>query len=187
MEGVVSMIKKLLEKTHYEGRRFTVKWGVFQREDGSTVEREWVTPGDVVAVLPFDDEFFYVGEQPREVTGRRVVSLCAGKIDEGEQPMAAAKRELAEEFGLAAQRWLRVAAFYTSEGITDEFTHLYLATGLSKAEGVEYDVDEDVRSFGVELRDIEDMIDIADNAKLLIGLGALQRHLALESRLCAPC
>jgi ADP-ribose pyrophosphatase len=175
------MIKKLLEKTHYEGRRFSVKWGVFQREDGTTVEREWAAPGDVVAVLPFDDEFFYVGEQPREVTGRRVVSLCAGKIDPGEDHLEAAMRELAEEFCLTAKRWYYAAGFYTSEGITDEFTHLYLATDLSKAEGVEYDVEEDVRSYGIELRDLRKTIDEADNAKLLIGLATLERELRVRA------
>src|ERR671916_554343 len=51
--------------------------------------------------------------------------------EDGEEALATAQRELAEEIGKAAERWEHLLTFYTSAGFTDEVVHVYLATGLS--------------------------------------------------------
>jgi len=57
--------------------------------------------------------------------------LPAGRIDEGEDELPAAKRELLEETGFSAGRWKRVLYFYVSPGFLDETMAVYLAEGLT--------------------------------------------------------
>jgi 8-oxo-dGTP pyrophosphatase MutT (NUDIX family) len=71
--------------------------------------------------------------QYRHAAGGWFIELPAGLCDvEGEDPLAVAKRELAEEAGLAAERWTLLGATYSSPGITNERVHLYLAEGLTE-------------------------------------------------------
>jgi 8-oxo-dGTP pyrophosphatase MutT (NUDIX family) len=71
--------------------------------------------------------------QYRHAAGGWFIELPAGLCDvEGEDPLAVAKRELAEEAGLAAERWALLGATYSSPGITNERVHLYLAEGLTE-------------------------------------------------------
>jgi len=56
--------------------------------------------------------------------------LPAGRVDEGERELAAAKRELLEETGYTASRWKRILHFYVSPGFLDETMSIYLARGL---------------------------------------------------------
>jgi ADP-ribose pyrophosphatase len=60
--------------------------------------------------------------------------LPAGRIDEGEDEMPAAKRELIEETGFTADRWKRVLYFFVSPGFLDETMAVYLAEGLQAGE-----------------------------------------------------
>lgn len=56
--------------------------------------------------------------------------LPAGRIDDGETPLAGARRELLEETGYSARRWKRALVFYSSPGFLDETMTVYLAQGL---------------------------------------------------------
>jgi ADP-ribose pyrophosphatase len=56
--------------------------------------------------------------------------LPAGRIDPGEKPLPAAKRELLEETGYTATHWRRILNFYASPGFVAETMSVYLATGL---------------------------------------------------------
>ena len=70
--------------------------------------------------------------QPREAVGEPdLLEIPAGRLDvEGEQPLQAAQRELAEEIGRGARSWEPILSYYSSAGFTDERVHLFAATEL---------------------------------------------------------
>jgi len=95
--------------------------------------------------------------------------LPAGKLDDGEDPLTTAKRELAEEVGKGAGRWEPVKSFYTSPGFTDEQCHIYLAEDLHEAEA-EADENERIEIVRWPLADLDGAIAATRDAKTLIGL-----------------
>jgi ADP-ribose pyrophosphatase len=64
--------------------------------------------------------------------GRYLWELPAGRMDPGETPLQAAKRELAEETGLKAKRWKKLASFYASPGFLAEKMTIYQAEDLTQ-------------------------------------------------------
>jgi ADP-ribose pyrophosphatase len=68
--------------------------------------------------------------QYRHAAQQYLWELCAGRIDQGENELAGAKRELLEETGYTAARWKRILKFYTSPGFVAETMSIYLARGL---------------------------------------------------------
>jgi 8-oxo-dGTP pyrophosphatase MutT (NUDIX family) len=104
--------------------------------------------------------------------------LPAGKLDvEGEDPLATAKRELAEEIGKSARDWeLLEGPYYASVGFTNEKVWIYLATGLEDAEA-EAEENERIEIEAVPLAQLDELIDRVVDAKTLIGLMLLRTRL----------
>ena len=104
----------------------------FRYDDGAEATREIVSHPGAVTVLPFDGERIWLVRQPREPVGEQsLLELPAGKIDvEGEDLLATAKRELAEEIGKGAREWRHLVSFYNSPGLLAEENHLFLAEDL---------------------------------------------------------
>jgi ADP-ribose pyrophosphatase len=71
--------------------------------------------------------------QYRHAAGGWLWELPAGKLDAGEPPQVTARRELAEEAGVAAREWLGLGTVVSSPGVFTEVVHLYLARDLSPA------------------------------------------------------
>ena len=93
-------------ETLYDGRLVEVRSERFRHADGEEVTREIVRHQGAVAVVARDEELVWLVRQPREaVMEPDLLELPAGRLDVlGEEPLAAAQRELAEEIGLGARR-----------------------------------------------------------------------------------
>ena len=101
--------------------------------NGEALRREFCCHPGSVAILAVDEqERVAVVRQYRHPVQMRLVEPPAGLLDvAGELPLAAAKRELAEEAGLAAADWRVLADFCSSPGISDEVARIFLARQLS--------------------------------------------------------
>jgi ADP-ribose pyrophosphatase len=72
--------------------------------------------------------------QYRHAAQSMMWELPAGRIDDGETALTAAKRELLEETGYSARQWKRILHFYVSPGFLDETMTIYMAQGLQAGE-----------------------------------------------------
>lgn len=99
---------------------------------GGTARREVVEHLGAVAIVAVDDERnVTLIHQYRHPIGRRLWELPAGLLDiAGEDPVDTARRELAEEAGLAAGRWETLVDIAASAGFTDEVVRVFLAREL---------------------------------------------------------
>ena len=172
-----SRFERVGGETKYEGKVFTVVEETFHHEDGKEVTRDIVRNQGAVGVVAHDGERIYLVRQPREAVGvPDLLELPAGKLDvEGEEPLDAAKRELAEEIGKAAEHWEHLHSYYASPGFTDEECVVYLATGLSDADA-EQDEHERIDIETRPLSELDALIDEVRDAKTLIGLLELRRR-----------
>lgn len=132
MEHTETVIEK---KSIYEGRVFSVEKLKVRLEDGRPTKREILHHSGGVCIFALTpDAQIPMVRQFRIATGRALWELPAGKLERGEDPLLAAKRELREECGLTASSWRRLAAVYTSPGYSDERLYLYLAEGTQQGE-----------------------------------------------------
>ena len=120
----------------YSGAILALRVDQVEMPDGRVVEREVVEHHGAVAVAAVDDDGRVVLiRQYRHPLGARLLELPAGLIDiAGEDPLAAAQRELAEETGLAARDWSVLVDVALSPGFTDESLRVYLARGITEIE-----------------------------------------------------
>ena len=98
------------------------------------VRRHVVRHSGSVVILAVDERdsqpYVLLERQYRHAAQDYLWELPAGRIDKGEKPLAAAKRELLEETGYTAARWKRILRFYASPGFVAETMNVYLARGL---------------------------------------------------------
>ena len=101
--------------------------------DGETFERVYVRHKGAVGVVALDEQDrVLLLEQYRHPARAQLVELPAGVLDQdGEDPLDAAIRELAEEADLAADEWTPLLRMLSSPGFSDEHWYVYLARGLS--------------------------------------------------------
>ena len=127
-------LKILSTKTVFKGLVFHVTRDRVQEPNGVTAIREVIRHSGSVVVLAVDDS----GSEPLVVLERQyryaaqeyLLELPAGRIDPGENALAAGKRELLEETGYTAKRWRRALFFYPSPGFLEETMTVFLARGL---------------------------------------------------------
>jgi 8-oxo-dGDP phosphatase len=125
----------LASESLFEGHVISLRRDTVAMPGGGDSVREVVTHPGAVAVVALDDDGRVVLlRQYRHPVGRYLWELPAGLRDsDGEPPLETAKRELAEEVELAAERWSLLTTSYSSPGFSDELVLVYLAEGLTDA------------------------------------------------------
>ncbi len=126
--------KVLSSRTVYRGKVFEVTHDEVIEPNGIHAVRDVVRHSGSVVVLAVDDSRseprVLLIRQYRYCAGDYLWELPAGRIDEGETPLAGGKRELMEETGYGASRWKQALFFYPSPGFLNETMAVYLAEGL---------------------------------------------------------
>lgn len=111
-----------------------------------------------IGIVPLDDEgFVYLVGQYRYPLDEYSWEIPEGGGPLGQDPLAAAKRELKEETGLEAERWERIGRIHTSNSVTDEEGFIYMAQGLTPGEA-EPEETEELRLKKVPLTEAVDMV-----------------------------
>jgi ADP-ribose pyrophosphatase len=138
-------VEVISSKLSYEGPLFNVYTDEIL-EKGRKVMRDVVRHNGSVVVLAIDDRkskrdpLIVMERQYRHAAREYLLEVPAGKMEEGEDALAGAKRELLEETGFRAARWRKMVRYFASPGFLGEFMQVFIAEGLTIGEAQpEYD------------------------------------------------
>jgi ADP-ribose pyrophosphatase len=138
---------------------------------GFKIKRSIVRHAGSAVMMAVDDERrILLVRQYRLPAGGYMWELPAGRLDPGEKPLQAAKRELIEETGYRAKRWTKLASFFVSPGFVDERMTIFLAEGLTAGVATPMD-DERIETRWFAASEVERMIDTGKlyDAKSIVG------------------
>ena len=168
----------------FKGRILDVRVDEVLLPNGKTSTRELIKhPGAVAIIMVTDDEKIVLVEQYRKPMEKPLVEIPAGKLDEGEEPLACAVREMEEETGYECESMEKLISLYTSPGFADEIIHIYVAKGLKKKENAKgLDEDEFVDLMEVSLEEALELIkqERIQDAKTAYAIQYLQLQEALS-------
>ncbi len=183
--------RRLGETLVHQGHIWHVAVAEFEAPDGSTFRRDLVRSPGAVAVVPvlFDAEgnaSVVLVSQYRPAYERAIIEVPAGMRDiEGESTAEVARRELAEEAGLAAASLELLTEILPSPGMTDAVTTLYLATGCTPvADDRQGPEEEHMELLNVPLTDAVAMVERGEisDAKSVVALLFAERRLLAADR-----
>src|SRR5947209_19025154 len=126
--------------------------------------------GSAVMMAVDDKNRVLLVNQYRLPAEKYLWELPAGRLDPGEKPLQAAKRELGEETGYRARTWIKLASFWVSPGYVQERMTIFLATDLTEGEATPMD-DERIETRWFTARELGDMIRAGkiEDGKTMIG------------------
>lgn len=169
----------------YEGSVWDVRSDRVRYGDGEIV-RQYVDHTGAVAIVALDDAGrLLLIQQYRHPIRHRDWELPAGLLDvEGEEPLEAARRELAEEADLVATRWEPLISSWTTPGGNDEIIHVFLATGIATASAAHDREDEeaDIRVEWVPLADVVTAVLDGRMRNGILAIGVLAASQRLRDR-----
>jgi ADP-ribose pyrophosphatase len=154
-----------------------------EKHSGEKTTREIVEHDDCVVIVALDKEGnVLLVSQFRQPTGKELLEIPAGGINNGEDPAQAACRELQEETGYFPQKLSKLGGFYSAPGYCTEYLHLYLATDLV-FDPLQAEDTEDIELTRVALADIPELITSGDicDAKSIAGLLSVYLYRQLAS------
>ncbi|HXN24006.1 MAG TPA: NUDIX hydrolase [Candidatus Dormibacteraeota bacterium] len=145
-------------KVVYRGPVFLVRRDRVAEPGGVVATRDLVVHSGSVVVLPvLSNGKILLIRQYRHAAGQFLWELVAGRIDPGEKPLAAARRELVEETGYTAQRFTKMMDVFPTPGFVSERMLVYAARDL-KAGAARPEADEKIVNKSFSVRDIEVMM-----------------------------
>ncbi|WP_415852805.1 NUDIX domain-containing protein, partial [Streptomyces albus] len=171
--------------TPFQGNKTGVRTDQVVMPDGSVVSRDYQTHPGSVAILALDEkDHVLVINQYRHPVREKLWEIPAGLLDvPGENPLAAAQRELYEEAHVKAEDWRVLVDVYTTPGGSDEAVRIFLARQLSEVEGERFEVSEEEADMELARVPLEELVRGAlagelHNNCLVVGCLALNAALA---------
>lgn len=164
--------KTLNSQMVYDGRIVKVYKDDVELADGHKSFREVVRHSGGVVIIAFKDKnTILLVKQYRYPIAKTVLELPAGKLEKGEDPFKAAKRELEEETGYCANKWTDLGYINTSPGFSDEKLYLYLAQDLEFTQ-CHPDEGEIIQAIEYKYEDVLEMIENGEinDAKTICGI-----------------
>ncbi len=164
--------KQLDSQVMYDGNFITVRKDRALLPDGSTSTREYIThPGAVAVLALLDNGKLVMERQYRYPLHREIIELPAGKIDEGEDILVTAQRELLEETGYVAREWTHLTTALPCIGYSDEAIEYFLARGLTH-QGSQLDHGEFLEVFELSLEEALEWVRAGkiNDSKTIVGL-----------------
>jgi ADP-ribose pyrophosphatase len=152
-------------RTVYDGDLLDVtleRWGEYERE---IVEH----PGAVAIVAVDHEGRVTLVRQRREPARKKLLELPAGTLEVGEEPLAAARRELEEETGQRGGEWRELAAFYTTPGFCRERMYLFVAEGVDPGDA-HREAGEEIEVLAVPVGELRALVPDLEDGKTIAGL-----------------
>ena len=143
---------------------------------GFEIKRAIVQHAGSAVMMPVDaQERVLLVRQYRLPARAYLWELSAGRIDPGETPLKTAKRELIEETGFRARKWLKLGAFFASPGYVAERMTIFAAQDLTAGEATPME-DERIETRWFPMREIAAMIESGriQDAKTIVGYALWQ-------------
>ena len=129
----MKLTETTVEKKYvYDGKILKVRRDDARLPDGKPCVREMVEhPGGAAVLAEYDGKIAFV-RQFRYPYGEEILEVPAGKLERGEAPIRTVERELSEETGLVADRFVSVGEIYPTPGYTNERLYLFRAEGVRR-------------------------------------------------------
>jgi ADP-ribose pyrophosphatase len=140
-------------------------------ENGRELTRDVVRHNGSVVILAVDDSkskrdpMIVMERQYRHAAKEFLLEVPAGKMEEGEDALAGAKRELLEETGFKAKRWRKMVRYFASPGFLGEFMQVFLAEGLTLGDA-QPEYDEQIE---IEMMPLSRLLKMMDEGKIHDG------------------
>jgi ADP-ribose pyrophosphatase len=161
---IVERATVLSSEVVYRGPLFNVLHDKILEPSGSRNERDVIRHNGSVVILAVDaskskrDPWIVLERQYRHAANQYLWELPAGKLESGEEPLAGAERELAEETGYRAKKWRPLVEYFASPGFLGESMKVFLAEGLQPGEA-RPEEDEEIELRLVKLSELLTMIE----------------------------
>jgi ADP-ribose pyrophosphatase len=180
-------VEVLSSKLSYDGPLFRVYTDEIL-ENGRKVSRDVVRHNGSVVILAIDDTkskrdpMIVMEHQYRHAAREYLLEVPAGKMEEGEDALAGAKRELLEETGFRARRWRKMVRYFASPGFLGEWMQVFIAEGLTLgAAQPEYD-----EQLEIELIPLSKLLRMIEEGKVHDGKTLISVMLYDRLRRAAP-
>lgn len=173
----------------FECPLFRVRHDKIVEPSGKQAERHVIRHNGSVVILALDnaknkrDPWVVIERQYRHAANQYLWEVPAGKIDEGEEALAGAQRELEEETGYRAKKWRPLIEYYASPGFLGEDMKVFLAEGLVPGHP-HPEEDEEIELRLVRLSDVLKMIDkgLIKDGKTIVSVLIYARMLSKRKK-----
>lgn len=115
----------------YKGKIITLKKDIFQIEGKLPHQFDIIIHPGAVAMVPVNEKGnLLLVKQWRRAIEKIIIEIPAGTLEENEDPLECAQRELQEEIGYKAETFISLGGYYNAPGYSSEYLHIYIAKDL---------------------------------------------------------